>query len=109
VDPDVCPFKEPDWFSCKCFHCKLNLSAFDPKLAEEKPKELLTAKELVEKLSENWKRIEEIDGDDSKKEELKCLLIANEDFLELLAMKKTYWPEGRYCTCRKCALTAVNI
>jgi hypothetical protein len=108
-DPDVCTVKGPDWFKCKCFHCKLNLSAFDPKLAEEKPKEHLTVKELIEKLTENWKRIEEIDSDDSKKEEVKNLINANEEFMDMLAMKKTYLPEGRYCTCRKCAFTAINI
>jgi hypothetical protein len=97
---------EVDEFACECFHCKLNLTPRqfieNPKFAKQKPKELLTANELVEKLTENWKRIEEI----SDKKELKKLIEDNEEFMEMLAIKKTYLPKGRYCTCRNCALKA---
>lgn len=65
------------------------------------PFELLTAKELVEKLTQNWQRIQET----GSKKEVKKLIEDNEDYMEMLAIKKSYLPKGRYCTCRNCALT----
>lgn len=114
---------ESGGLACLCFHCKLKVPANDPSFAQKWPAELLTATELVEKLAENWKRIKKIcnnvamekdsDSDDSSDEEeddeLKTLQKANEELMELLALKKTYLPNGRYCICRTCAMNAVKI